>query len=62
MRITLYNTVKVESVIILLKFTTNEQIWQNSVNFGPKCSPEIEKVPQTEFAVFAAFRDSGCGS
>ena len=37
---------------------TNEQIRQNNVNFGPKFSPEIENVPQTEFAVFAAFRDS----
>ena len=34
---------------------SNEQIRQNSVNFGPKCSPEIENVPQT---AFAAFRDS----
>ena len=37
---------------------TNEQIQQNSINFGPKCSPEIENVPQTAFVVFAAFRDS----
>ena len=40
---------------------TNEQIQQNSVNFGPKCSPEIENVPQTAFAVIAAFRDCPLG-
>ena len=39
----------------------NEQIQQNIVNFGPKCSPEVENVPLTALAVMAAFGNSGLG-
>ena len=41
-----------------LNKSDNEQIRQNSVNFGPKCSPEVQNVPPPMVAVAAAFRDS----
>ena len=31
---------------------------QKSVNFGPKCSPAIQKVPQAPLAVLAGFFNS----
>ena len=50
-------TVKFKFLVCVIKFqlkhpvkcawsTTYEQIRQNCVNFGPKCSPEIQNVPQ----------------
>ena len=62
--------VEVNMLVLVLKFPTltlfkvrfflSDKLTNSTkcVNFGPKCSPEVQNVPPSVMVVIAAFRDS----